>query len=110
MTLFYIIMILLSLVGIIEIISYIIYHIMSVKNECSTMLITPVDKDSNYEMIIRSAIEKTKWMGHLRPKRIIIVTENLSDETIEDMREMTYGYSFIEIYNKKDMNKVLTLL
>ena len=56
MALMYFIMIVLSLIGIIEIISYLIYHLMSVKNECSTLLITPVNSDSDYEMIIRSAL------------------------------------------------------
>ena len=39
-----------AIVGFTEIISYLIFRIMSVKNECSTMLITPINSNSNYEL------------------------------------------------------------
>ncbi len=110
MAVFYIIMIILSLIGIVEIFSFIFYHTMSVKNECSTMLITPINENSDYEMIIRSAIQKSKWMGTFRPKRIIIITDNISKDTLADIEILTMGYSYIEIYDKKDMDTVLKLL
>lgn len=103
MTVFYIILFVLAVVGFTELISYLIYHIMSVKNECSTMLITPINDKENYEFIIRSAIEKTKWMGTLRPQKILIVTENLSDEEMKDIVTLTYGYNFIKIVDKKNL-------
>ena len=53
------------------------------------MLITPINSNSNYEFIIRSAIEKAKWMGSFRPQKIIIVTENLSKEAINDIKSLT---------------------
>ena len=110
MALMYFLMIILSLIGIIEIISYLIYHLMSVKNECSTLLITPVNSDSDYEMIIRSAMEKAKWMGTLRPQKIIIVADNLNEDTMKSIKTMIYGYDFIEIIEKKDSQKILNLL
>ena len=110
MAVIYFIMIFLSLIGIIEIVSYLIYHLMSVKNECSTLLITPINSDSDYEMIIRSAMEKVKWMGTLRPQKILIVTDGVNDETLKDIKAMTCGYEYIEILEKKDREKILNLL
>lgn len=110
MVVLYFIMIFLSLIGIIEIISYLIYHLMSVKNECSTLLITPINSDSDYEMIIRSAMEKAKWMGTLRPQKIIIVTNGVNEDTMESIKTMIYGYDYIEIMEKKDSPKILNLL
>lgn len=83
---------------------------MSVKNECSTMLITPIKDNNNYEFIIRSAIEKTKWMGTLRPQKVLIVTENLSDEELKDIETLTYGYNFIQIVDKKNLYHQLNSL
>lgn len=65
------------------------------------MLITPISSNSNYEFIIRSVTEKVKWMGSFRPQKIIIVTENLSKEEINDIKSLTYGYDFIKIIDKK---------
>lgn len=110
MSVIYFIMIFLSLIGIIEIVSYLIYHLMSVKNECSTLLITPVNRDSDYEMIIRSAMEKAKWMGTLRPQRIIIIADGVNEDTLKSIKAMTYGYDYIEIVEKKDREKILNLL
>ena len=110
MVVLYFIMIFLSLIGIIEIISYLIYHLMSVKNECSTLIITPINSDSDYEMIIRSAMEKAKWMGTLRPQKIIIVTNGVNEDTMESIKTMIYGYDYIEIMEKKDSQKILNLL
>ncbi|MGN1127119.1 MAG: hypothetical protein ACI4RI_06735, partial [Ruminococcus sp.] len=87
-----------------------IYHLMSVKNECSTLLITPINSDSDYEMIIRSAMEKAKWMGTLRPQRIIIVAEGVNEDTLKSIKAMIYGYDYIEIIEKKDREKILNLL
>ena len=110
MAVIYFIMIFLSLIGIIEIVSYLIYHLMSVKNECSTLLITPINSDSDYEMIIRSAMEKAKWMGTLRPQKIVIVTDGVNDETIKGIKAMSGGYEYIEMLEKKDREKILNLL
>ena len=99
-----------AIVGFTEIISYLIFRIMSVKNECSTMLITPVNIHSDYEFIVRSAIEKTKWMGNFRPQKIIIVTENLSKEAINDIKSLTYGYDFIKIIDKKCLSNEVNSL
>ena len=92
-----IIMFILSVVGIVEIISFLAYHMMSVNQEKSILLITPVDSD-NYEMVIRSAISKAKWLGSL-PEDILVDIENL-----------IYGYNYIEIKDKKDVPYVLNLL
>ncbi|MDD6644507.1 MAG: hypothetical protein PUE67_00350 [Oscillospiraceae bacterium] len=110
MAVIYFIMIFLSLIGIIEIVSYLIYHLMSVKNECSTLLITPVNSDSDYEIIIRSAMEKAKWMGTLRPQRIIIIADGVNEDTLKSIKAMTCGYDYIEIIEKKDREKILNLL
>ena len=101
MVFLYTLLFIFAIVGFTEIISYLIFRIMSVKNECSTMLITPINSNSNYEFIIRSVAEKAKWMGSFRPQKIIIVTENLSKEAINDIKSLTYGYDFIKIIDKK---------
>ena len=83
MAVIYFIMIFLSLIGIIEIVSYLIYHLMSVK---------------------------AKWMGTLRPQKIVIVTDGVNDETLKGIKAMTCGYDYIEILEKKDREKILNLL
>ena len=102
-------MFVLSVVGIVEIISYIAYHLLSVNEEKSLLLITPVNKD-NYEMIIRSAIQKARWMGTLRPEKIIVVTENADEKTLSDISDIIYGYNFIKIMDKKDIPDIANLL
>ena len=72
MVFLYTLLFIFAIVGFTEIISYLIFRIMSVKNECSTMLITPINSNSNYEFIIRSVTEKAKWMGSFRPQKIIL--------------------------------------
>lgn len=74
------------------------------------MLITPINSKSNYEFIVRSAIEKAKWMGSFRPQKIIIVTENLSKEAINDIKSLTYGYDFIKIIDKKYLSNEVNSL
>ena len=80
------------------------------KNKLSTMLITPINSNSNYEFIIRSVTEKAKWMGSFRPQKIIIVTENLSKEAINDIKSLTYGYDFIKIIDKKCLSNEVNSL
>lgn len=110
MVFLYTLLFIFAIVGFTEIVSYLIFRIMSIKNECSTMLITPINSNSNYEFIIRSAIEKAKWMGSFRPQKIIIVTENLSKEEINDIKSLTYGYDFIKIIDKKYLSNEVNSL
>ena len=104
-----IIMFILSVVGIVEIISFLAYHMMSVSQEKSILLITPVDSD-NYEMVIRSAISKAKWLGSFRPQKIIILTDSLPEDILVDIENLIYGYNYIEIKDKKDVPYVSNLL
>ena len=55
-------------------------------------------------------MEKAKWMGTLRPQKIIIVTNGVNEDTMESIKTMIYGYDFIEIIEKKDSQKILNLL
>lgn len=45
MVFLYTLLFIFAIVGFTEIISYLIFRIMSVKNECSTMLITPINSN-----------------------------------------------------------------
>lgn len=62
-----------AIVGFTEIISYLIFRIMSVKNECSTMLITPINSNSNYEFIIRSVTEKQNGWVALDHRKLLLL-------------------------------------
>lgn len=109
MNIFLTIMFLLSIIGIVEIISYIAFHLISVKEETSVLLITPVNRQ-NYEYVIKSAVQKSKWMGKFRPQKIIILTENLDKNSLDDINHLTYGYNYIEIKDKKDLPYISNLL
>ena len=49
-------------------------------------------------------------MGSFRPQKIIIVTENLSKEEINDIKSLTYGYDFLKIIDKKCLSNEVNSL
>lgn len=108
MTVFYVVMLLLAVVGITEIISILIYHFTSC-DECPSTLITTIKKDGDYEMAVRSAIERSKW-GTFTPQKILIVTENLSQDTVSDILRMISAYPNIDVCDKKEIGKINSLL
>jgi hypothetical protein len=76
--------------------------------DTSSVFITTVNKESNYEMAVRSIIEKSKWGGQ-RPDKILILSDNISEEVKQDIENLTYSYPYITLCDKKDI-KLQTLL
>lgn len=98
------------IIGITETASYVIYHLLSAKDDCSTMLIIPIENSKNYEIIVRNAINKVKWMGSLRPCKILIVLGALKQNEKEEIENLVRGYDFIEIVEKESVGERIVLL
>lgn len=100
---FYLILVILCVTGLTEITKCIILHFLKIKDDKSTILISPAFDDSdNVEFFLRSCVTRIKWMGRLRPNRIIILISEDRKITDDIYSLISKEYEFIEIMTPND--------
>ncbi len=98
----------LATVGFVGILKALVLTIYKKSSKNSMMLIIPEYSEcNNPEFFLRSYAESAKWMGNLRPKRMICLADNM---TLEGKKIATLAckeYDFIELMTAEEINKIL---
>lgn len=100
---FYLILFVLCVTGLTEITKCAILHFLKIKDDKSTILISPLYNDSdNAEFYLRSCITKIKWMGRLRPNRIIFLNAEKDENTKDICSLIRKEYEYVEVMTPND--------
>lgn len=79
-----------------------------VKEDCSVLLITPVDSAENAEMVLRSAASRLKW-GRSRSDCAICLDCDIDDETRRICETVCREYGFLRLMTKEELREELRL-
>jgi len=90
----YFIVLLLALLGLTDILHFIVCRFLIDKNEIKECKLI-VLQEENATRILRYLIFKKKWYGKYFNKKIIAVTDNLSEETVTRCFEASLGCGII---------------
>ncbi len=103
-----IITIFLAIIGFVEVLKQLVFRIYKRQSENALMLIIPELPDcDNPEYFLRSYAESTKWMGSLRPRKIICISDNITAEGKKIASLACYEYDFIELMTADELNNIL---
>ncbi len=104
----------LAVVGFVEILKTLMFKVYKNSPKNAVMLIIPESAENNDpEFFLRSYAENLKWMGVLRPKRILCVSDRMTVEGKKIATLICSEYDFLELvttdelYNnfKQNVNK-----
>lgn len=103
-----IIMAILAVAGFVGLLKALVLTIYKKPAKNTTILIIPeISECNNPEYLLRSYAESVKWMGNLRPKRVICIADNMTREgkRIADLASMEYD--FMELMTTDELSKIL---
>jgi hypothetical protein len=108
MVLLYVIILILAVIGITQVVGAFINKFVDCSSNRYSVYITTVGAGDNYEMAVRSIIEKSKWGGQ-SPDKILILSDNITEEAKRDIENLTSPYPYITLCDKSQI-KLQTLL
>lgn len=100
--------IILSLSGAVSFIRFLLFRIYKNKNDKTIMLIAPFEGTcEDIEYILRSCATRIKWMGKVRPYRVICLDNGMSASAREVCKAICREYEFMDIMNKEELDNLL---
>ena len=106
---FAIITVFLSLWGFADLVRFLLFRILKSKNDASVILISPIGNNNlDAEFILRSCCEKVKWMGRVRPRRVICLDTGMNPELKNICNLIAKDYDFLEIATREELTNLLT--
>ncbi|MBE6735204.1 MAG: hypothetical protein E7563_07700 [Ruminococcaceae bacterium] len=102
------IVVFLALTGVVSCIRFLLFRLYKSKNDKTIMLITPaagVCEDIEYTL--RSCAAKIKWMGKVRPYRVICLDTGMDQTTRKICKKICSEYEFMELASKEKLNSIL---
>ncbi len=101
--------IILSLTGVVSCLRFLLFRLYKSKNDKTIMLITPLRGTcEDIEYILRSCATQIKWMGKVRPYRVVCLDNGMDTCAKEICTAICKEYDFMEIMTKEELNKLLT--
>ena len=102
-----IIFILLSIAGIVYIWKNFLLFILRSKNDKGIYVIVPISDNCEYvEQIVRSAAEKTLFMGNNRWDKVVCVDYGSNEENKKIIERLSEEYSFLDYITDKTFEKI----
>lgn len=102
------IVIILSLVGAVSLMRFLLFRLYKNKNDKTIMLIAPFEGScEDIEYTLRSCATRIKWMGKVRPYRVVCLDSGMSDSAKEVCRAICREYEFMDIMNKEELDYLL---
>lgn len=98
--------VILSLAGAVSLIKFLIFRFYRSKEDKTIMLITPAFNSSDdIEYALRSCAAKVRWMGKVRPYRVICLDKGMDKTTREICARICSEYDFITIMDTEQLNR-----
>lgn len=102
------IVIFLSLTGVVSCIRFLLFRLYKSKNDKTIMLITPAfGVCEDIEFTLRSCAAKIRWMGKVRPYRVICLDTGMDESTRKICKKICSEYEFMELADKAKLNSIL---
>lgn len=98
----------LAVVGFVEILKILVFSIYKVSSKNAVMLIIPErSENNNPEYFLRSYAENLKWMGVLRAKRILCISDRMTEEGKKIASLMCDEYDFLDLVTSNELSNEL---
>jgi len=93
-----VILFVLCVIGLTDITRFFTLRFLKIKNDKSIILISPLGSEpDNTEVLLRSCITRIRWMGRLRPDRIILLDTGICRNTKSICTLFQKEYEYIEV-------------
>lgn len=100
-------LVILSLTGAVSLIRFFLFRFYKSKEDKTIMLITPaLNSSDDIEYTLRSCAAKVRWMGKVRPYRVICLDKGMDQTTREICTRICSEYDFITIMNTEQLNQL----
>ncbi|MGN0453436.1 MAG: hypothetical protein ACI4GZ_06545 [Ruminococcus sp.] len=107
---FIILMAILATVGLVSLVRAIVFRLFKSNEDCTVMLISPVNGHrEDVEYILRSCASKVKWMGRVRPERVLCLDRGMDKSTKEICSTVCSEYEYMEIVSEEELREILEL-
>lgn len=98
----------LSLTGFVSCIRFLIFRVYRNRNDKTIMLITPAFQGcEDIEYTLRSCAAKIRWMGRVRPYRVICLDTGMDETTRKICKKICSEYEFMELADKEKLDRIL---
>ncbi len=98
----------LSLAGAISCLRFLLFRLYRSKQDKTIMLISPAQGNcEDIEYTLRSCAAKVRWMGKVRPYRVICLDKGMNEATRDICRKICAEYEFMSIMSTEELNKIL---
>lgn len=98
----------LSLAGAVSLLRFFLFRFYKNKNDKTIMLIAPLEGNcEDIEYILRSCATRLKWMGKVRPYRVVCLDNGMSPAAKEICEAICREYEFMDILNKRELDILL---
>ncbi len=102
------IVIIFSLTGAVSFMRFLLFRIYRSKQDKTIMLISPAQGNcEDIEYTLRSCAAKVRWMGKVRPYRVICLDKGMNEATRDICRKICAEYEFMSIMSTEELNKIL---
>ncbi len=100
--------IVLSLIGAVSCLRFLLFRLYRSKQDKTIMLITPVESScEDIEYTLRSCAAKVRWMGKVRPYKVICLDKNMDKTTRDICKKICLEYEFMSIMSTEELNEIL---
>lgn len=100
--------IILSLIGAVSSLRFLLFRIYRSKQDKTIMLITPAEGNrEDIEYTLRSCAAKVRWMGKVRPYKVICLDKGMDKVTLEVCNKICSEYEFMSVMSTEELNKIL---
>ncbi|MBQ4104968.1 MAG: hypothetical protein IJC86_01090 [Clostridia bacterium] len=104
------IMVIFSVIGFVGCIKSLIFRVYRGSNDKTIMLISPAKGHcEDIEYTLRSCGAKVRWMGKVRPDRIICLDNGMDISTRQVAELVCCEYEFMEILKPEELTEVLSM-
>lgn len=105
---FSIITVFLALWGFADLIRFLLFRFFKSKNDSSVIIVSPIgNQNPDAEYILRGCCEKVKWMGRVRPSRVICLDTGMNKDLKSICTLVAKDYSFLEIATCEELLRIL---
>ncbi|MBQ8001175.1 MAG: hypothetical protein IJ298_08275 [Ruminococcus sp.] len=99
--------VILSLVGAVSIVRFLLFGIYKSSKDKTIMLITPASSDcEDIEYTLRSCAVKVRWMGKVRPYMVVCLDNGMDDITREICTKICSEYEFMTIMKTDELTEL----
>ena len=103
-----IILVVLAVVGAATVAKALSQRLFHIRADCAVLLITPVDRAENAEMVLRSVASRLRW-GRSRSDCAVCLDCEIDDETRKICEAVCKEYGFLRLMTKEELREELQL-